>query len=412
MTVVTMVWVQKNVTCVGNATKSVLAYLAFRAHFDDGTASWPAVDTISHDLGIGRRTVQRAMDRLLEIGLIELGQQDFAGFNPKTGEPVRQDRRTTVWNVVCRDIPSEAVEEAEPAESSPAEVDAEDAGMSVADAVDDGVMEAPGTGSGQNDAPCVETERGDILSKKRDILSSKRDKMSPNIHRNTYKYISPSVPHGDISPSGGEPGDEGSVDGVAAVGGDLVGSFLDWFSSRRAELGLSRRAFSDRDRRAVASLLDRLTASGASDAVVEARRVCDHAFSDARLARRVSSPRQLARLFDEIRDAMTLDARSAPSAGTYGVPDDLEHRCRRLLDGLGVEDGNDGFMARRELRRLLREGVDEAEALRAALDAGLAYQARLDAERRDREAARSRPAASGAFRPSFAGNPMYRGAVS
>ena len=409
MTVVTMVWVQKNVTCVGNSTKAVLAYLAFRAHFDDGTASWPAVDTISHDLGIGRRTVQRAMDRLLEMGLIEYGQQDFAGFNPKTGESVRQDRRTVVWNVVCRDIPAEPVEEPAGDDSPAGSVDDVDG---VVDDVDEVGADGPGTGSGQNDAPCPEAKRDDILSSKRDILSEKRDKMSPNIHRNTFKYISPSVPQGDISPCGGEPDDADPVDGVDAGGDRTAGAdgFLAWFSSRRAELGLSRRGFTGRDRRAVVSLLDRLSADGVADPVGEARRVCDHAFSEPRLARRVTCPRQLARLFDELRDDLALADHASGSGGTYGVPDDLEHRCRRLLDGLTVEDGNDGFMARRELRRLLREGVGEAEALEAALAAGRACQASLDAERRER-ADRAVPRRDG-FRPSFAGNPLYRGAGS
>lgn len=38
MTVVTMVWVQEHVHEVRNATKAVLSYLAFKAHYDDGTA--------------------------------------------------------------------------------------------------------------------------------------------------------------------------------------------------------------------------------------------------------------------------------------------------------------------------------------------------------------------------------------
>ena len=52
MTVVTMVWVQEHVHEVRNATKAVLSYLAFKAHYDDGTAAWPAIGTIAGACGL------------------------------------------------------------------------------------------------------------------------------------------------------------------------------------------------------------------------------------------------------------------------------------------------------------------------------------------------------------------------
>ena len=83
MTVVTMVWVQEHVHEVRNATKAVLSYLAFKAHYDDGTAAWPAIGTIAGACGLSEKTVQRSIDQLLDLGLLEPGQQTFSAINPK-----------------------------------------------------------------------------------------------------------------------------------------------------------------------------------------------------------------------------------------------------------------------------------------------------------------------------------------
>lgn len=92
MTVVTMVWVQEHVHEVRNATKAVLSYLAFKARYDDGTAAWPAIGTIAGACGLSEKTVQRSIDQLLDLGLIEPGQQNFSAINPK---PANRSGETT-----------------------------------------------------------------------------------------------------------------------------------------------------------------------------------------------------------------------------------------------------------------------------------------------------------------------------
>ena len=120
MTVVTMVWVQEHVHEVRNATKAVLSYLAFKAHYDDGTAAWPAIGTIAGACGLSEKTVQRSIDQLLDLGLLEPGQQTFSAINPKTGKPVRRNYQTVVWNVICKDrychIACRALQGIEPAD--------------------------------------------------------------------------------------------------------------------------------------------------------------------------------------------------------------------------------------------------------------------------------------------------------
>ncbi|KIM00820.1 hypothetical protein LU08_09585 [Bifidobacterium adolescentis] len=113
MTVVTMVWVQEHVHEVRNATKAVLSYLAFKAHYDDGTAAWPAIGTIAGACGLSEKTVQRSIDQLLDLGLLEPGQQTFSAINPKTGKPVRRNYQTVVWNVICKEsnLPTEPFED-------------------------------------------------------------------------------------------------------------------------------------------------------------------------------------------------------------------------------------------------------------------------------------------------------------
>lgn len=88
MTVVTMVWVQEHVHEVRNATKAVLSYLAFKAHYDDGTAAWPAIGTIAGACGLSEKTVQRSIDQLLDLGLLEPGTG---------GRGRRRTRGQNVW---------------------------------------------------------------------------------------------------------------------------------------------------------------------------------------------------------------------------------------------------------------------------------------------------------------------------
>lgn len=105
MTEATMVWIQNHAREVRNANKAVLSYLAFKAHFDNGLAAWSAMDDIADACGISVKTVQRSINWLVGHGWLEPGQQDYGGIDPVTGEPIRRDRRTVVWNVICKDSP-------------------------------------------------------------------------------------------------------------------------------------------------------------------------------------------------------------------------------------------------------------------------------------------------------------------
>lgn len=96
MTVVTMVWVQEHVHEVRNATKAVLSYLAFKAHYDDGTAAWPAIGTIAGACGLSEKTVQRSIDQLLDLGLNRTRTTDLQRHqseNGQAGQTELSDRR-------------------------------------------------------------------------------------------------------------------------------------------------------------------------------------------------------------------------------------------------------------------------------------------------------------------------------
>lgn len=57
--------------------------------------------------------MQRSIDQLLDLGLLEPGQQTFSALNPKTGKPVRRNYQTVVWNVISRNLnmPTEPFED-------------------------------------------------------------------------------------------------------------------------------------------------------------------------------------------------------------------------------------------------------------------------------------------------------------
>ena len=217
MTITTMVWVQKNVHDVRNATKTVLCYLAQRAHYDDGTAAWPAMDTIASDCGITVKTVQRAIDALIEKGYVELGQQDFAGFDPKTGQPVRRDRRTVVWNVICKDsnLPKEQTEETQARTADSVRRHAKKAAArTTVKRKDDVDKMSPRSTQPSSDKISPRSPKAalDKMSPREpesdvDKMSENLDKMSPN---NTRKH-NPSAPTGHL-PASGANHREGGVD--------------------------------------------------------------------------------------------------------------------------------------------------------------------------------------------------------
>ena len=265
MTVVTMVWVQEHVHEVRNATKAVLSYLAFKARYDDGTAAWPAIGTIAGACGLSEKTVQRSIDQLLDLGLIEPGQQNFSAINPKTGEPVRRNYQTIVWNVICKEsnLPTEPCEDPSASKVRAAMKRAEraKAKMSPLNQTDQNDGESSDKMSGTADKKQTKRAKAKMSPLKNggnkpiltdsdkmsplesqdgtndvveDKMSEKLDKMSPN---NTLKYNYPSLPTGELPASGKRPtGEDGKnetgrsseavTDHAAAVA--LILAVIDW----------------------------------------------------------------------------------------------------------------------------------------------------------------------------------------
>lgn len=260
MTTVTMVWIQNHANEVRNANKAVLSYLAFKAHYDNGLAAWPAMGTIANACGISVKTVQRSIDWLVENGWLEPGQQGYSGIDPVTGEPIRRDRRTVVWNVICKDssLPSEPVTE------EPANRESVRSILARARKIKDKMSPRDGT---------AEEPAGGV-----DKMSEKTDKMSPNIHGYTNN---PSVPTGHLPASGeSSPADEDDSKArttdvetepaapmPAPDGPDLPGEVLDALDQMRSRLGLPVEQPTGRDRRHAGRLVERVAEANHGDAV-------------------------------------------------------------------------------------------------------------------------------------------------
>ncbi|MBW3089251.1 helix-turn-helix domain-containing protein [Bifidobacterium miconisargentati] len=370
MTVVTMVWVHKHVHDVRNAAKTVLAYLALRAHFDDGTASWPSIETIAQDCGLGERTVQRAIRLLIDKGYLELGQQGFSAFNPKTGKQVRADRRSVVWNVICKesDLPEEDVEDPNARSMDSCvryarKVAAHRAALRSDTGMDSGLdkMTPREDGSGQNGTPCGAPESEPV-----DKMSRKMDKMAPN---NTGDIHNPSAPTGHLPASGAAPGtyeqslaepmdkpagDSGPDDAwtpptsTAATSpvpeSDDAGRILGLLSERRSALGLTTPQPGAADLAAVDALLRRFDAvKGLEPAVVVVTNVLERGLRNPYWLKRIDTGRRFARHFDEIRndtiiDGLALGRRDvAVQAADPAMPAQTpEAKARRLVEDSAI----------------------------------------------------------------------------
>lgn len=278
MTTVTMVWIQNHANEVRNANKAVLSYLAFKAHYDNGLAAWPAMGTIANACGISVKTVQRSIDWLVENGWLEPGQQDYSGIDPVTGEPIRRDRRTVVWNVICKDssLPSEPVTE------EPANRESVRSILARARKIKDKMsprenVEIP-TKNQTLDKMSPRDSTAEEPTGGVDKMSEKTDKMSPNIHG----YINnPSVPTGHLPASGeSSPADEDDskarttdveTEPAAPMPDpgepDLPGEVLDALDQMRSRLGLPVEQSTGRDRRHAGRLVERVAEANHGDAV-------------------------------------------------------------------------------------------------------------------------------------------------
>lgn len=303
MTVVTMVWVQEHVHEVRNATKAVLSYLAFKARYDDGTAAWPAIGTIAGACGLSEKTVQRSIDQLLDLGLIEPGQQNFSAINPKTGEPVRRNYQTIVWNVICKEsnLPTEPCEDPSASKVRAAMKRAERAKAKMSPLKNGGnkpiltdfdKMSPLETQSGKNDG-------------NEDKMSKNLDKMSPN---NTLKYNYPSLPTGELPASGKRPTGEDGKNDETGRSSEAV-TVMDHLTAIRSELSLTTSTPTKRDYAKIGNLVSRIAKAHDGDhaaAVALILAVIDWLPANTYWLRRIDSARRLADNWDQIANDWTV----------------------------------------------------------------------------------------------------------
>ena len=335
MTVVTMVWVQEHVHEVRNATKAVLSYLAFKARYDDGTAAWPAIGTIAGACGLSEKTVQRSIDQLLDLGLIEPGQQNFSAINPKTGEPVRRNYQTIVWNVICKEsnLPTEPCEDPSASKVRAAMKRAEraKAKMSPLNQTDQNDGESSDKMSGTADKKQTKRAKAKMSPLKNggnkpiltdsdkmsplesqdgtndvveDKMSEKLDKMSPN---NTLKYNYPSLPTGELPASGKRPTGE---DGKNETGRSSEAvTVMDHLTAIRSKLSLTTSTPTKRDHAKIGNLVSRLAKAHDADravAVALILAVIDWLPANTYWLRRIDSARRLADNWDQIANDWTV----------------------------------------------------------------------------------------------------------
>ena len=336
MTVVTMVWVQEHVHEVRNATKAVLSYLAFKARYDDGTAAWPAIGTIAGACGLSEKTVQRSIDQLLDLGLIEPGQQNFSAINPKTGEPVRRNYQTIVWNVICKEsnLPTEPCEDPSASKVRAAMKRAEraKAKMSPLNQTDRNDGESSDKMSGTADKKQTKRAKAKMSPLKNggnkpiltdsdkmsplesqdgtndvveDKMSEKLDKMSPN---NTLKYNYPSLPTGELPASGKRPGGEDGENDETGRASEAV-TVMDHLTAIRSKLSLTTSTPTKRDYAKIGNLVSRIAKAHDGDhaaAVALILAVIDWLPANTYWLRRIDSARRLADNWDQIANDWTV----------------------------------------------------------------------------------------------------------
>ena len=334
MTVVTMVWVQEHVHEVRNATKAVLSYLAFKARYDDGTAAWPAIGTIAGACGLSEKTVQRSIDQLLDLGLIEPGQQNFSAINPKTGEPVRRNYQTIVWNVICKEsnLPTEPCEDPSASKVRAAMKRAEraKAKMSPLNQTDQNDGESSDKMSGTADKKQTKRAKAKMSPLKNggnkpiltdsdkmsplesqdgtndvveDKMSEKLDKMSPN---NTLKYNYP-LSYGR-APRKREAPHRGGRENETGRSSEAV-TVMDHLTAIRSKLSLTTSTPTKRDHAKIGNLVNRLAKAHDADravAVALILTVIDWLPANTYWLRRIDSARRLADNWDQIANDWTV----------------------------------------------------------------------------------------------------------
>ena len=301
------------------------------------TTTGRAIGTIAGACGLSEKTVQRSIDQLLDLGLIEPGQQNFSAINPKTGEPVRRNYQTIVWNVICKEsnLPTEPCEDPSASKVRAAMKRAEraKAKMSPLNQTDQNDGESSDKMSGTADkkqtkrakakmSPLKNGENKPILTESdkmsplesqdgtndvvEDKMSEKLDKMSPN---NTLKYNYPSLPTGELPASGKRPTGEDGKNDETGRSSEAV-TVMDHLTAIRSKLSLTTSTPTKRDHAKIGNLVNRVAKAHDADRAVALPlilAVIDWLPANPYWLRRVDSARRLADNWDRIANDWAVD---------------------------------------------------------------------------------------------------------
>ncbi|WP_052118744.1 helix-turn-helix domain-containing protein [Bifidobacterium saguini] len=324
------------------AAGAVLAYYAYRSYYPDGRCAWPATAKVAESCFMDKKTVIRARDLLIELGYMRVApDQTWNARDAETGEWKRKNNRTTVYDVLIENF--HGVMDA----SEEGRAEREEERRETTETLQESSAK-PRKKEGQNVTP---RKNGGKPTKRRggrmsplanghasepepngDILSSERGQ---NVTLLTNNQLVSPLPPSVASPRGGEShaetGNQTTVENATpqpeaetddgswqtaetsdpgkAPARMRAEWLLDRLEARRHAMGLTVRARSRRDLDAVTRLVERLDAAG-EDANTLMARILDHALESDWQAKRIDTGRRFARLFDQLRDDMTIDRRN------------------------------------------------------------------------------------------------------
>ncbi len=365
---------------------SVLAYIAYRAYYEDGRCAWPSIETIAAACFIDERTVRRAIDQLIELDYLRVSEdQSWNVRDAETGQLKRRSYRSTVYDVLTENFRS--VEAVDAERRRDRERCRAGVGESVVDVPDSRPVKMSGLENGPDSSA--------------DNLSAQTGQ---NVHQLTSDKQLPLPPTG-VSPHGGTPTRDGEEDSKPGEQTDQeredVTVVLEALHESRLRHGLVMRAPTRRDRRALASLIDRLAADGELDPV---GLLCHRIIPQTATERpywqaRIDSGRRLARYFDELRNDNLVDQRNPrkQSEGrggvtvrdctTQGHAADCDH-VLTVSESDWARSRCPSQSARRAFNDRLARLADEGADMQTLADALAAWMDERDHEAREAQQAR------------------------